>query len=318
MDVLIMGAGALGSVIGGFMAQAGHRVSLVGRREHMDAIAEKGLRITGIWGEHRIREQLNATDNLEALPSSGSWDVVFITVKSYDTAAAIDALTPRLTPHTLVCSYQNGLGNGECIAERIGWEQTIGARAIFGAKITEPGEVAVTVIAQPTALGCLRPGPDIERIQALANAMDEAGVPTVYTDKLETLLWAKVAYNSALNPLSALLDVPYGAVGEAEETRAIVAEVVAELYAVGQARGVTLQPETPAAFLELFYEKLLPPTAAHYASMREDLLRGRRTEIDALNGAIVGFGEAIGLDCPTNRLLTRLIHAREQLDGKFA
>ncbi len=311
MQILIVGAGAMGSVVGGLMAQAGHSVVLTGRKEHLECITKHGLHIRGIWGDHHINESLTCALTPNDIPDA-SFDVIFITVKSYDTEAAIHDVQSRVDAHTLVCSYQNGLGNAEIIAKTIGWEHTVGARAIFGARVTEPGHVEVTVIAQPTALGCLRPGPNLQQIQVLSDKMQSAGIPTVYTDNLETLIWAKVAYNCALNPLSALLDVPYGAIGESEETRSIVADVVHELYTVGQACGICLQPETPDGFLKLFYEKLLPPTAAHYASMREDLLRNRRTEIDALNGAIVCFGERYNIQCPVNRLLTRLIHAREK------
>ena len=312
MQILIAGAGAMGSVVGGFMAQAGHSVVLSGRKDHLDCITKHGLRISGIWGNHQVKENLKCITKSTDIPDL-SFDVIFITVKSYDTATVIHDVQSLMDTHTLVCSYQNGLGNGEIIAGQIGWERTIGARAIFGVKIIESGHVEVTVIAQPTALGCLRPGPDIERIQALSVNMHDAGIPTVYTDSLETLIWAKVAYNSALNPLSALLDVPYGAVGESDETRSVVSEVIHELYSVGWACGVSLKPGSPAEFLELFYKILLPPTATHYASMREDLLRKRRTEIDALNGAIVRLGEKHTIQCPVNRLLTRLIRAREKL-----
>jgi 2-dehydropantoate 2-reductase len=191
----------------------------------------------------------------------------------------------------------------------------VGARAIYGTRITEAGAAVVTVIANPTALGVYQGSKAGDRVRDIAAAMDEAGLPTVYTDQINTVLWAKVAYNCALNPLSAILDVPYGALAETESTRQIIAEVIEELYAVGGAMDVPLQPDTPAAYQRLFFEELLPPTAAHYASMREDFQRRRRTEIDALNGAIIRYGQAHGVPCPTNTMLTRLVRAREYALG---
>jgi 2-dehydropantoate 2-reductase len=154
-------------------------------------------------------------------------------------------------------------------------------------------------------------GPPVDRVKTLVKAMAEAGLPTVYSDCIETEMWSKVAYNSALNPLSALLDVPYGALGEMAETREMMEEVIRELYAVGAALGVGLSPPDAAGYIEHFYGDLLPPTAAHYASMRADFLAGRRTEIDALNGAIVRYGREKGIACPTNTTLVRLVRARE-------
>ncbi len=316
MRVLVMGAGALGSAIGGFLANAGHAVALVGRPAHMGAIARQGLRITGIWGDHRVRT-LTAATGVEAF-QPGGFDLILITVKSYDTRAAVEEVAPLVDADTLVCSYQNGLGNAEIIAETVGWHRTVGARAIYGVWLPEPGTAEVTVIANPTALGVYSQDAPAERVRAIAQAMDDAGVPTVYTDTIATVLWGKVAYNCALNPLSALLDVPYGALLDTEHTRAIMRDVIHELYAAGRALDVRLEPDSPEAYVTLLFEGLIPPTAKHYASMREDFRLNRRTEIDALNGAICRYAEARGVSCPVNTLLTRLVHAREHQMGVVA
>jgi 2-dehydropantoate 2-reductase len=148
-------------------------------------------------------------------------------------------------------------------------------------------------------------------VRALAEAMDAAGLPTVFTERIATSLGQKVAYNCALNPLSALLDVPYGALLDTEHTRTMLREIVEELYAVGRGMRIDLDPATPSAYHELLIGTLIPPTAAHYASMREDFRKGRRTEIDALNGAICRYGDELGLPCPVNATLARLVRARE-------
>lgn len=311
MRVLVMGAGAIGSAVGGFMSLAGHDVVLIGRESHMGAIARAGLRITGIWGEHRACD-LQACTHVSDVPDS-HFDWVFITVKSYDTASAARAILPVVAPDTLVCSYQNGLGNAETIAGVFGWSRTVGARAIYGVRVCEPGWIEITVIAQPTALGVYSADAPVERVRAMAQTMNDAGIPTVYTEEIATVLWAKVAYNCALNPLSALLDVPYGKLLEAEDTRVMMGEIVRELYATAAARHVVLKPSTAEEYIHHLFEDLIPPTAAHYASMREDFKLGRRTEIDALNGAIARMGTESGVACPTNTLLTRLVHARELL-----
>ena len=309
MRLLVMGAGALGSAVGGFMAKAGHHVVLVGRKPHMDAIRDSGLRITGIWGDHCVTP-LDTRTNLDGLVP-GEFDLLVLSVKSYQTRDAVDQLAPLVTGGTLVCAYQNGLCNAECIAQRFGWNRTIGARAIFGVRVVTAGCVEVTVIANPTALGVYSQDAPVERVREIAHVMDCAGLPTVYSDRIETLIWGKVAYNSALNPLSALLDVPYGVLLESGHTRGLMTDVIHELYAVGDALGVAMEPAGPQTFVQHLFEDLIPPTAAHYASMRADFVNRRRTEIDALNGAIVRLGEDHGVACPVNRALTRLVHARE-------
>lgn len=313
MRILVMGAGAMGTVVGGFMAKAGHDVTLVGRPRHMSAIARQGLRISGIWGEHEVGT-LNVCAGAELIERA-DFDVILLTVKSYDTRAAMAAVAHLAEAPTLVCAYQNGLGNAEVVAETVGWERTVGVSAIFGTRIDAPGHAEVTVIAHPTILGVYRPSTHAERVRLLAEAMNAAGLPSAYSETMATVLWAKVTYNSALNPLSALLDMRYGALAETEHTRSIMDAIVQELYAVGYAKGVTLAPETPEAYMALFYSKLVPPTAAHYASMHEDFVRHRRTEIDALNGAIARYGAELGVDCPVNTMLTRLVHAREYALG---
>lgn len=310
MKVLVMGAGALGSILGGFLARAGHDVTLIGRAPHMEAIAAHGLKVTGIWGEHTIAGLTTVCDAEEA--AEKDYDVVFIAVKSYDTQRAVAAIAPLLGPETLVCSYQNGLGNAETIAKAVGAERVVEAMVIFGVQIPEPGHVDVTVIARPTALGVYEGGPNAARAASLARALDDAGLPTEFSDNIGAELWRKVAYNSALNPLCALLDVPYGALPDMPETRAVMEDIVAELYAVAVARDVDMVPAMPADYMALFYEKLVPPTAAHYGSMHEDFRIHRRTEIDALNGAIARFGGEANVACPVNALITRLIHARER------
>mgnify|MGYP000445093481 CR=1 FL=1 len=276
----------------------------------MEVIKKKGLFVSGIWGEHVVRKLRTYTE----VPSLMPWqpDVVFITVKSYDTETAVRQILPKIGQETLICSFQNGLGNVETIARCAGRQRTIAARVIFGVRLKEPGSIVITVIAEPSAIGPFSREAPRDKVRALASEMDKAGLPTIYVEEIMPLIWAKVAYNSALNPLSALLNVPYGALLKAEESRQIMRNVIHELYEVAKACGVRLQPPTAELYVKKLFEELIPPTSAHYASMREDFLSHRRTEIDALNGAIVRLGKERGISCPTNELLTKLVKARER------
>jgi len=314
MKILIMGAGSIGSVFGGFLAEGGHDVTLVGRPAHMTAIEREGLRIGGIWGDHHVTG-LRTVTSCDQLARE-TFELVMLSVKSYDTKQAIEEAVPLVAPKALVLSLQNGLGNVEIVADAVGVERTLGGMVIFGAHVDEPGRVTVTVYANEVKVGSPTGVVDPARVDKIAALIDSSGIPTLGTDEIEKHIWAKVLYNCALNPLSAVLNATYGELAEEPGTRRIMDMVVEETFSVADARGVELMWDKPAGFLELFYEHLVPPTAGHYASMLDDLKRGKRTEIDALNGAIVGYGKELNVECPVNEVLSGLVRVLEQVYGK--
>lgn len=309
LSILVMGAGALGCVTGGFMAKDGHDITFVGRAKQIDAMNANGITITGIWGDHHT-STFTAVTEIADVPRN-HYDLILLAVKSYDTEATLPQLEPYVSEDTLICSYQNGLGNAELIAAVYGWNRCLEARVIFGARITEPGIVDVTVMAHKTALGVYHDTPYLEKIHTIAEAMDASGVPTEYADDIAAVLWYKLAYNCSLNPLSALLDVPYANLLDTEDRKQTMREVLQELYAVGHALGIQLNPPTAADYIDLLFGTLIPNTGTHYASMREDLIHQKRTEIDSLNGAIVQHGQKHGVPCPTNARLTQAVKERE-------
>jgi len=312
--ILIAGCGALGSVFGGFLRRAGHAVTLLGRSPHLAAVARNGLHIDGLWGEHVVRDfaMAHAAGELD-----GVFDVVFLAVKSYDTRAMAEIVAPHVAAAGVVVSLQNGLGNVEIIESIAGAERSLAARVIFGATVPRPGHVSVTVFADPTAIGALRPGACPNRDAAArrwAASVDAAGVPAVYSDRLPALLWAKVFYNAALNPLGALLGVHYGRLAERPDSRAMMDAVIDEAWAVARAEGIALPWSDAAAYRREFYDRLVPATYDHRSSMLQDLERGRRTEVDAINGAVWTRGARRGIATPCNELLTRLMRLRWESD----
>jgi 2-dehydropantoate 2-reductase len=311
MRVLIAGAGALGSVFGGFLRRAGLDVTLLGRAAHLETIARAGLTLDGIWGTHHVGGFGIATD---AAALRGPFDVVFVPVKSYDTRAMAETIAPLLAASGVAISLQNGLGNVETLEAVVGAERALGARVIFGATIPGPGCARVTVFADPTAIGALAPDRLPARdaaAQRWAEIVNAAGIPAVYTDRLAALLWAKVFYNAALNPLGALLRLHYGALPAHDDSRALMDAVIDEAFDVARAEGVPLSWSSAAAYRDEFYGRLVPATADHRASMLQDLERGRRTEVDAINGAVWRRGAARDITTPVNETLTRLIHLVE-------
>ncbi len=307
MNILIFGAGAMGSVFGGFLSQE-HEVTLIGRQEHMRAIAERGLRISGIWGEHHFT-RLSALTSVEQIPERERFDLIMITTKSYDTAKAVEEVAPLVGEGTAVLSMQNGIGNEEVIARAFGEERTLGGMAIFGARLLEPGHAEVTVYASECLVGELKGG-ESERARELASAFTRAGIPTRASDDIVRDKWLKAFYNIALNPLSAILRVPYGTLGELEETRELMRKMLKEAFEVAQAKGIRVGFSWEEYYNHLL-ENLLPPTARHISSMLQDIERGKRTEIDYLNGAVARLGRELGVATPVNDAVTAIVKALE-------
>ena len=308
--ILIAGAGAIGSVIGGLLREQGEKITFLGRPEHIQAIARNGLEISGIWGEHRVSGFELASDPAELGPD---FDLIFLTVKSYDTDSAIREVVPKLKSSGLVVSAQNGLGNLEAVAQVAGPERTLGGRVIFGAEILSPGKVKVTVYADPVMIGGFTPELSVilkHKIDKIVAALNSSGVPSGYAEEIRPYLWAKILYNCPLNPLGALLDVNYGALADNPETRKIMEEVIREIFLVAKAEKVTLFWKDPEQYNREFFERLVPSTRNHRASMIADLHRGKPTEIEAMNGWILKLGEKHGIPVPYNETLTRMIRFR--------
>ena len=319
--ILIAGAGAIGSVVGAMLHAAGHDVTLLGRRAHLDAIARDGLHITGLLGTHTIRGMHLADD-----PSrlDRRFDLILCTVKPYDTASIADALSDRLADRGVIVSMQNGLGNIEALAERFGLSRVLGGRVIFGSEIPRPGAAHVTVFADPVAIG---PAPAIHksfsaeleaRAADIARLIDSAGIATVACADVMPVIWTKLLYNVALNPLGALFELSYGDLAADPDLRGIMDEVIDEAFAVARKLEIALPFADCREYRDTFYGKLLPATATHRPTMLYDLKNRGRTDIDSLNGKIVELAEQCALKVPVNATLVRQIHAAERAMRKEA
>ena len=169
----------------------------------------------------------------------------------------------------------------------------------------------VTVYAEPVLVGAMVPDSPQPSLAQVVADLNRAGIPTREVDNILTHLWGKVLYNCALNPLGAILGVPYGALGDHPQTRGLMRRIIEEIYQVAAARGVPLGHADATAYFNFFMENLVPATAGHWPSMWQDLQAGRRTEIEALNGAICRYGEAAGVATPYNDAISRLVRFLE-------
>jgi 2-dehydropantoate 2-reductase len=315
---LVFGAGAIGSVLGGFLQEIGCDVTYAGRGAHFRAMQEKGLKITGIWGEHCIpagRIKGFSYDD----STNEKYSVILLSVKSTATKDAAREASVLLDKDGIMVSMQNGLNNWETIAGYVGEERTVGGRVIFGSEIPEPGTARVTVNADDVLLGEPFVAVNRQLLAALNYDLQRAGIPvrTVSPKEIHAALWMKVLYNSALNPLSAIMEVPYGRLGEQPETRQIISNVMKEIFSVIHQKGVKVPFGCYEDYYNFFMERLLPPTVDHRSSMLQDITKGRQTEIDALNGAISECGREMGIETPYNDMLTALIKFKEKRPYHF-
>jgi 2-dehydropantoate 2-reductase len=306
VKVAVVGAGGVGSVFGGRLAAAGHDVWLVHRRpEVVEALRQDGLRLTTSSGDERI--SVGATlDTSEVGPT----DLVLILTKANDTRAAAEASRPLLGPTTPVLTLQNGLGNLETIAEILGPERTLLGMTYLGAAQRAPGHVLFDAVG-PTFVG--EPsGALSERVLELASVFSAAGVPTQATDRLWDLVWGKLVINAALNATCALS----GAGGvDALASDALynwLGLVAEETARVAVALGIHLPYADPAERVRRHCRDV----GAAKPSMLQDMERGRPTEIDAINGAVVREGLRLGVPTPYNQALLLLVRGREQVRAR--
>jgi 2-dehydropantoate 2-reductase len=311
-DYLIYGAGAIGSVLGGFLHKIGRAVTYAGRGEHFRALSEKGLKITGIWGEHHVPAQDVRVPGTP-VPEK-QFPIILLCVKSKDTEDSVAQAKMLLKENGIMVSMQNGLNNWEAIARQVGEDRTVGGRVIFGAEIQKPGHAKVTVNADDVLLG--EPFLPVNRqlLHALAEDLSLSGIACKIVSKnnIWAAIWGKVLYNCSLNPLGALLEVAYGKLGEDAETRGIIKVIIEEIFLVMKSKGVAVPYQDADEYYHYLLERQLPPTAGHRPSMLQDILQGRQTEIDALNGAISLYARDYGISTPYNDLLTALIKFKEK------
>ncbi len=298
MRFLVFGAGAIGSLVAARLAQA-HEVSLVGRPDHVEAIRKHGLRVSG--HTELLQSNLTAVTGVENL-SGPPPDAVLLTVKAYDTAAAVKALAP-FHDASMFVSLQNGLGNEEIIARRA--PKVLGAVINLGAVFLGPGDVFHTGSAG-IDLGPFA-GTDANDAAIVAEAFQETGLKGHAVPNVGEKIWAKVILNAAVNPLTALLGLRTGELLGNEPLENALRLVVEESVAIAAACGVSIEAEDVLGTIRVIAEA----TRDNKSSMLQDLQRGRHTEIDAINGALIARAREHGMPCPANQLLASMVRAAE-------
>ena len=296
LKVAVMGAGAVGCYYGGMLARAGHGVTLIARPQHVLAIERNGLRMQTTTFD----EQVRLAASTDASAAQGA-DLVLFCVKSLDTESAGALMRPHLAADALVLTLQNGVENVDRLRTVLPQHAVAAAVVYVATEMAGPGHVKHhgrgELVIEPS-----------DRSEAVAQALIAASVPTEISGNVRGELWAKLILNCAYNALSAITQLPYGKTVAGEGVKDLMKDVVAECLAVAKADNVQVAGDVDAAI-----RKIAETMPAQFSSTAQDLARGKRSEIDYLNGLIVRRGEARGIATPANRVLWALV---KLLEGK--
>ena len=302
MKIGIVGAGAMGCVYAALMADAGNEVWAIDTwQAHVDAITAHGLRLEGASGDRRVA--IGATNDPAVV---GPCDLVVIATKAPQVEAAATSARALLGPETAVLTIQNGLGSAEKVARILGSERVlIGVVGGFGASIKAPGHAhhnGMELVRLGETGGAVTP-----RLTRIAALWRDAGFTVKCFDDIEQLVWEKLICNVCYSGTATLTGLTVGAILADADAWSIASGCAREAYQVARAKKVQLDIDDPVAYVRDFGAKI--PDAR--PSMLLDHLAGRRSEIDAINGAIPPEALALGLEAPYNSLVSALVRAKE-------
>jgi 2-dehydropantoate 2-reductase len=296
----------MGSVYAGLLASAGHEVWAVDPwEEHLAAIREVGLRVAGASGDRTV-----ALAGAVGTPAEvgGPVDVVILATKVPQAGAAAEALDPLLGPDTPVISIQNGLGGPQRVAAVLGPERVvIGVVGGFGASVPAPGYAHHNGM-EFVRLGEFTGDGVSERVRQLGRLWESGGFKVLLFDDVHQLVWEKLICNCAFSGPSAVMGLTVGEILGDESAWSVASACAAEAWAVAKASGVAVDFDDPVAYVRAFGSKI--PGAQ--PSLLLDHLAGRRSEIDAINGAIPGAADEVGLSAPANAMITALVKVKER------
>lgn len=298
MKVCILGAGSLGSTIGGALAKAGNEVHFVGRAPHMDAVNENGLAMVTPTGDQTVHPIGHTTPE-----GIGVCDLVIVLCKAFDTAKTMEEGKELVGPGTTVMSLQNGLGAEDVLCECVGADHVIGGKTYIGGMLLGPGRVQATIPGKDTFIGELD-GSVTDRTRAIGKAFDDAGMHCIVSDNIMGVIWDKLLVNVATGAVCGITHLPYGDMYEEEKLVATAVAAVQEGIDVAHAAGVKLTYENPMDTLELARAGL---PKSFKPSILQSLEKHRPTEVGVINGAVVAQGKKYGVPTPVNDTLVACV-----------
>jgi 2-dehydropantoate 2-reductase len=298
--IAVVGAGAVGGYFGGMLARAGAPIVFVGRPAFVDAVNRDGLLLDTVGFKEHVRVEAST-----ALAAARDAEMVLFCVKTTDTAATARELAPLLASHhseggAIVVSMQNGVDNAEQI-QAVSGLQALAAAVYVAASVPSPGTV------KHVGRGDLVLGPKNDATTRVAAVFSRAEVPAKISENLAGELWTKLVWNCALNAMSALGKVTYGEIIASGDARQMLEGAVYEVLSVAKAAGVSLPLFEDRKVALAGGLKIAAQMAATRSSTAQDMMRGKKTEIDSLNGFIVRKGRQLGVPTPINHALFTLV-----------
>lgn len=303
MKIGIVGTGAMGAVYAGLLADAGNEVWAIDRwQAHIDAIAARGLRVTGASGDRVVTGIGTGT----APSAAGPCDLWVVATKAQDVDDVLAEIAPLARDGDVVMPFQNGLGAGERAARRIDPAQiVIGIAEGFGSSIPEPGSVhhnGIRMIRIGDMVGGIS-----DRVRAIEACWRDAGFNVTAFGDIDRMVWEKFVCNVAFSAPTAAFDMTIGEVHANPETWGVAVGCMLEAYGIGRERGVEFSFDDPVDYVSTFASTI--PDAS--PSMRLDHLAKRRSEIDVINGQVVELGAEMGIATPYNEALCAVLRSRE-------
>jgi len=307
MKLAVLGPGALGCLMAALFWEAGAQVSLADYRpERVALLRQRGIQVHTLEGGPRV---VRVPIGLAA--EVGPCDLTIMAVKAYQTEAAARSLPALMSQGGMALTLQNGLGNLEVMARIAGPGRLLAGVGLLG--VTRQDEGRIIYAGRGAIYIGVPAGSQVTgaEVAAVVDLFRQAGLECQAREDIEAVLWEKLVINVGINPLTALLRVPNGALLELSPAWEVAVAAAGEAQAVARAAGLNLSGD-PAARLA----QVCTATAANRSSMFQDILAGKQTEIEALNAQVAARGRALGVPTPVNDLLTRLLRAAEQ-SGPF-
>jgi len=294
MNIVIFGAGAIGSLFGAMLSKK-NNVILVGRKNHVKIINQKGLKI---YGKTNLKVKIKAVESAEKV--SFTPDILILTVKSYDTENAIKQALDIIDNKTVVLSLQNGLDNIDVLKKYLDREKVLAGVTTHGAFFKKPGVIQHTGFGD-TIIGSLN-----GKTSQVTSIIDMFNISNIKTDiGLDIMrdIWVKAIVNSSINPLTTIFECKNGYLTKNPVLTGIVEKICNESCAVANTQGFSFSSQ------EMFEKTtdVIRSTSDNYSSMLQSIKRGKKSEIDSINGIIVKIGERFKIDTPLNKTLVLLV-----------
>jgi 2-dehydropantoate 2-reductase len=305
MKIAIFGTGGVGGYFGARLAQAGEEVVFIARGEHLRTIKENGLRLESILGDTLVRPAEASADPAEF----GPVDLVLLGVKAWQVPEAAEAMRLLIGPQTMVIPLQNGVYAPSQLESVLGREHVLGGLCRISVLVAAPGVIRHLAIQPVIAFGELDARPSA-RVEALRQVFSRCqGLSVTTPPDINVMIWEKFMFIASMSGLGAATRQPVGEFRSLPETRRLLLACLEEVAAVARAKGIALSDDAVTRTLAVIDG--LPP--ATLASMQNDIMNGRPSELESQNGAVVRMGRATGIPTPVNEFLYAILLPMERI-----